>query len=94
MDSNWSSLQEGFVFSTERPGIYKSGEGVWKSKLLVADSPSTYEEGSGRNWKDLASIGTANAAFLRPHFSTYFSHEKNHFHDSTVGRIAFGTPCV
>src|SRR5229473_6188693 len=38
----------------------------------------------GRTWKDLASIGTANAAFLPPHLSSGFSHRKNHFHDSTV----------
>jgi hypothetical protein len=41
---------------------------VWESNLLGADSSSTYEEGLGWNWKDLASFGTVNAAFLPPRF--------------------------
>ena len=71
-----------FLVTSVTPVRY--GGGVWESKLLGADSPSTYEEGPGRNWNNLASIGTANAALLPPHFSTNFSHGKNHLHDSTV----------
>src|SRR5271154_2120823 len=44
------------------------GGSVWESNLLGAHYPSTYEEGLGRNRKDLASVGTANAAFLPPRF--------------------------
>ena len=44
------------------------GGSVWESNLLGADSPSTYEERRGRNWKDLASPGTLNAASLPPRF--------------------------
>jgi hypothetical protein len=42
------------------------GGSVWESKLLGADSTSTYEEALGRNWKDLGSFGTLIAAFLPP----------------------------
>jgi hypothetical protein len=38
------------------------------SNLLGADYPSSYVESLGRNRKDLASSGTANAAFLPPRF--------------------------
>ena len=41
---------------------------MWESKLLGADSASTYEEARGRNWKDLASFGTLIAALLPPRF--------------------------
>jgi hypothetical protein len=44
------------------------GGSVWVSNLLGADSPSTYEEGLGLNWKDLPSFGILNAAFLPPRF--------------------------
>jgi hypothetical protein len=51
-----------------RGGGVVFGGSVWESNLLGADSPSTYEEGLGLNWKDLPSFGILNAAFLPPRF--------------------------
>jgi len=49
--------------------IYVScGGSLWESNLLGADSPSTYEEGPGLNWRDLPSFSILNAAFLPPRF--------------------------
>ena len=55
-----------FFATVVMPAVY--GGSVWESKLLGADSTSTYEEALRRNWKDLTSLGTLIAAFLPPRF--------------------------
>src|SRR6266403_2037711 len=73
-----------------------SGGSVWESNLLGADSPSTYEEGLGLNWKDLPSFGILNAAFLPPRFlhPTFLFGGTISTTRLLASRIASGTACV